>query len=399
VSDAARVSDAAGEARLVRASALPMAALLDEAIATTADVATRVGDDAALAWFVATARRVDPRVASVALGVIASVRATAPSEPTFGERLARAQEGVAAQREALARAAELRASRGDAIDAAHAAARTATTAAIDAELAARLREIETTRSRDLATVDRWYAQEQPLRVAEAYVARDAALAAAERARRAAIDVAHDEHVAAIAAHHARTMAAIERAHAAYDSAVAERSGSVDDVRERRERELAAIDRIEDPSIRERLAQGAAQQFAGAMAAASARADAIEVRAREDRDGAIARAEADENAARARENARYDARVAEAERTYARAVRDAEAAPLDTEQSLMRAAVTRRSAIEATATAASRDARELAAARHSREVDEAATVAARARAAEIDDELAVLDRIARGGGDD
>jgi hypothetical protein len=149
------------------------------------------------------------------------------------------------------------------------------------------------------------------------------------------------------------MAAIERAHAAYDDAVTPR--------------VAA-------------------------------ADALEARARDERDRAIARAESDEAAARARDAARYQARVADAERAHGSAVARAKREPFDAGSAQERAAVERRAAIEEAATAARRDAHEHAASRRRAEVDEAATAAAHARAAAIDLELASLDRIARGGTD-
>ena len=390
--EVAPVRDEAGEARLARAAALPMAALLDEAIAATADVAARAGDGAALAWFVATAARLDARVASVALGVIANLpgrAAEAPAALTAG--FVRAREAIAARRRALGRAIELRAARDGVIAAAAEAARRATAGEIDEELAAAVAGIEAGRARELAAIERWHAHERPSSDAAARVARDGAIAAAASARRSAIDAAHDERLAAIAAHHRAAMAAIERAQVAYDAATAGRTVALDGLGARWERELASIQRIEEPEVRRRLTERGRLRLEAERTAARAREDEREAEARAARDEAIARAEADDEAGRTRAEERYRAQVEAIELAHERAVRAAEVAHGDAGRLLARAAAARRAAIEQAAVEATRAAHDRAARRRAHELEAKAKAAAAARAAALDGELAALER--------
>src|SRR5690606_6865781 len=141
------------------------------------------------------------------------------------------------------------------------------------------------------------------------------------------------------------MAAIARAHAAYDAATAGRAAALEAAAGRWERELAAIQRIEQPELRRRMTERGLARHEAERAATRERADAIEAEARAARDAAVAGAEPEAAAGGERAEEGYRARLDAIERAHERAVRAAGAAHGEAGRMLARAAAGRRATIE------------------------------------------------------
>lgn len=400
----ASVIDASAEVRLARvaADATSIEALLDGAIAVCNEIAVSAGTDATLAWFVRVAPAID-RLERLALGVVVAVPDRGPSTrrptTTLGEQVVAARARIAARLRARDELARLEATRATAIETAAAAARVAIAAAIDAELASANRATETRRANALAEVEEWLADERRRVEATAHAVHQRARDAADSAQRAALDAAHADRLAELAQSHARAMEAVDVARATYDAAVVHRHDEVDALRARWERRLEELAGIEEARIRMLVAQEEHRLHGAALAAALARAANIDEEARRVRDAAIAGVEAAEAAERARSEARYRARLAAVERARHDAERAADHALAQASSELERVAAVRRSSIERDAGAAARAAHAHAAARREREVEDGARAAARATARELEEQVAALAAVARGGRDD
>ena len=318
-------------------------------------------------------------------------------KPTLKERLKRVSEEIKKNQKEVAEAkkraaetkkeeAETKKNKPDDVKKAEAEARKAKTAEIDADLKAKKAAIEAERVKKLAELEAKHKADKPGVEEAAKAKKEADIAAAEATRTAETDAAQAKRLADIQANHDANMKAMDKAKAEYDAAVKDRYAEVNALHKKWDADLAAIQKIDEPEIRQKMIQDAWAKHQVALDAATKKADATQTKAKADYDQKLADAKTAQDEANAASQAAWKQKFDAATSKHSDAVQDANNAAKKTVSDFDADKRASDSAANKGAADSKKAADDAAAKRKQAEVDAAGDTAGKAKDKEIEDKL-------------